>query len=43
MRYIVEQWNALLEWLGTGKKVMLGIIFLSPELLSTGSGGRRRV
>lgn len=27
MRYIVEQWNALLEWLGTGKKVMLGIIF----------------
>lgn len=33
MRYVVEQWNALLEWLGTGKKVMFGIAFFAAGVI----------
>lgn len=33
MKYVVEQWNALLEWLGTGKKVMFGIIFFAAGVI----------
>lgn len=28
MEHIVELWNTVFEWLGTGKKVIMGILFL---------------